>query len=213
MRLRSAPMTLLALAVISSNIFLSGKYAAAQEATPETAQAVMLPLAPDPAKCMAKKEMPQMKMQAIYDEVNADGVAATPEPFAEPEGEPEDAAITVAVMEVVVEVIRCNANGGNGLADANYLTEEHFRQGLREMMPEDFASYTSKTPLEPEQWLMVYAVRNARTLPDGRVAANPEIIVPGVGHFRDTLIFAQVDGRWLIDESHEGEPLYLSAGS
>jgi hypothetical protein len=81
------------------------------------------------------------------------------------------------------------------------------------MTPEDFASYTAKTPLEPEQWLIVYAVRNARTLPDGRVAANPEIIVPGVGHFRDTLIFAQVDGRWLIDESHEGEPVYLSAAS
>ena len=102
-------------------------------------------------------------MQAIYDEVNAEGTAATPEPFVEPEGEPADAATTAAVTEVVVEVIRCNANGGNGLADAYYLTEEHFRQGLREMTPEDFASYTSKTPLEPEQWLMVYAVRNVRS--------------------------------------------------
>ena len=57
---------------------------------------------------------------------------------------------------------------------------------------------------------MVYAVRDARVLADGRVAANPEIIVPGVGHFRDTLIFERVDGRWLIDESHEGEPIDLS---
>ena len=172
----------------------------------------MLPLAHDPAKCMAE-EMPLAEMQAIYDEVNPQGVAATPEPFVEPEGEPADAATTAAVTEVVVEVIRCNANGGNGLADAYYLTEEHFRQGLREMTPEDFAAYTAQIPLEPEQWLMVYAVRDVRTLPDGRVAANPEIIVPGVGHFRDTLIFAQVDGRWLIDESHAGEPIELTAES
>jgi len=43
-----------------------------------------------------------------------------------------------------------------------------------------------------------------------RVAANPEIIVPGVGHIHDTLIFAEVDGRWLINESHEGDPVYLA---
>ena len=205
-------LALLVMGVIGSGTLVPAQDTAAQDATPEAGPAIMLPLAPDPARCMAE-EMPLAEMQAIYDEVNAEGTAATPEPFAEPEGEPADAATTAAVTEVVVEVIRCNANGGNGLADAYYLTEEHFRQGLREMAPEDFASYTSKTPLEPEQWLMVYAVRNARTLPDGRVAANPEIIVPGVGHFRDTLIFARVDGRWLIDESHEGEPVYLSAAS
>ena len=46
--------------------------------------------------------------------------------FVELAGEPADAATIAAVTEVV-EVIRCNANGGNGLADAYYLTDEHLR--------------------------------------------------------------------------------------
>lgn len=207
MRGRSA---VLALLVVGFNLLVPVGDAAAQDATPEAAAAVMLPIAPDPAKCRAE-EMPLAEMQAIYDEVNPQGTAATPEPFVEPEGEAADAATLAAVTDVIVEVIRCNANGGNGLADAYYLTDEHFRQGLREMTPEDFAAYTAQVPLEPEQWLMVYAVRDARTLADGRVAVDPEIIVPGVGHFRDTLIFEHVDGRWLIDESHPGEPIYLAA--
>lgn len=195
---------------LSVSIGLGGTPALAQEATPEAAMALRLPLTPDPAKCMAE-ELPLAEMQAIFDEVHAGGTgAATPEAFVEPEGEAADPTVAAAVTEVVVEVIRCNANGGSGLADAYYLTDEHLRDNLAEMTAEDFALYTAQTPLPAEEWLMVYKVDNVRVLPDGRVAANPEIVVPGVGHFRDTLIFAQVDGRWLIDESHEGEPVYLT---
>ena len=196
---------------LAVSVGLAGAPTLAQEATPEAAVAMRLPLTPDPATCMAEA-LPIEEMQAIYDEVHAGGTdaAATAEEFVEPEGEAADAATAAAVTEVVVEVIRCNANGGNGLADAYYLTDQHLRENLAEMTPEDFAAYTAQTPLPAEDWLMVYKVDNVRMLPDGRVAANPEIVVPGVGHFRDTLIFAQVDGRWLIDESHEGEPLYLT---
>jgi hypothetical protein len=211
MRSRSAMLMLVIMIVTVSGFLVRPEHTVAQEATPAAETAAMLPLAPDPAKCMAE-EKTLAEMQAAYDEVNPLGIAATPEPFVEPEsGQPADTATVAAVTNVIVEVIRCNANGGNGLADAYYLTEDHFRQGLREMTREDFASYTAQTPLEPEDWLMVYAVRDVRTLSDDRVAANPEIIVPGVGHFRDTLIFASVDGRWLIDESHAGDPIYLSA--
>jgi hypothetical protein len=184
----------------------------AQEATPGAEMGVVaLPLAPDPAKCAAESR-PLADIQAIYDEVTSQGAApaASPASFVAPEGQPADAEIVAAVTAVVVDVIRCNANGGNGLADATFLTDEHLRDNLRGLSAEDFAAiYTeSPTPLPPEQWLTVYAVRDVRVLPDGRVAANPEIIVPGIGHFRDTLIFEQVDGRWLIDESHEGEDVY-----
>ncbi len=183
----------------------------AQEATPAAEMAaIALPLAPDPALCTAQPR-PLAEVRAIYEEVAA-GEMATSAAFAEPRGEPADAGTAAAVTAVVVEVIRCNANGGSGLADATFLTEGHLRANLAELTPEEFAAIYTETPqpLPAEQWLMVYAVRDARLLADGRVAANPEIIVPGVGHFRDTLIFAQVDGRWLIDESHEGEPIYLS---
>jgi hypothetical protein len=186
--------------------------AGAQESTPEAAMtAARPPIAPDPAKCTAvPRELAEI--QAIYDDVNAAGMAATPAAFVEPEGEPADAATVAAVTEVVVEVIRCNANGGNGLADASFLTDEHLRDNLTGLSEEEFAAIYPETPspLPPEEWLMVYKVDTVRVLPDGRVAANPEIIVPGIGHFRDTLLFEEIDGRWLIDESHEGEPVYLA---
>lgn len=47
--------------------------------------------------------------------------------------------------------------------------------------------------------------RNVRVLDNGRVAVNPEIIVPSVGQFRDLLILKRVDGRLLIDYSQEGD--------
>jgi hypothetical protein len=56
---------------------------------------------------------------------------------------------------------------------------------------------------------MVYNVRDFRVLPDGRVGVNPDIIVPGDGHYRDDyLIFQKVGGRWLIDFSYYGPNTY-----
>ena len=107
--------------------------------------AARLPIAPDPAKCVAvPRELAEIR--AIYDEVNAAGSAATPAAFVEPAGEPADAATIAAVTEVVVEVIRCNANGGNGLADAYYLTDEHLRENLTGLSEEEFALYYPETP-------------------------------------------------------------------
>jgi hypothetical protein len=189
-----------------------GDRTVAQEATPgPEAAGPVLPLTPDPSLCTVTPR-PRAEIETIYEDVNATAspAAGEEEPFVEPAGSPADAAIVADVTHVVVEVIRCNANGGNGLVDATFLTEEHLRDNLAGLSREDFDLYYSENPipLEPEQWLMVYAVRDVRVLADGRVGANPEIIVPGIGHFRDFLIFEQVDGRWLIDESHEGKDVY-----
>ena len=51
---------------------------------------------------------------------------------------------------------------------------------------------------------MLYAVHNVEVLEDGRIKVNPDVIVPGVGHFIDTLLLEEVDGVWLIDQSQEG---------
>jgi hypothetical protein len=153
--------------------------------------------------------MPLADVQALYDEVNPTGVA-TPDaeaPVDEPEGTPADDATVAEATALIVHVIACSANGGSGLHDATLVTEEHLRANLAEITREEFEGFYTENPvaLEPEQWLMVYAVRNVRVLEDGRVAVNPEIIVPSVGHFRDLLILKRVDGRLLIDHSQEGD--------
>jgi hypothetical protein len=176
----------------------------------QDASAPVLPLAPDPANWCTVEPMPLAEMQAIYESENPAGVA-TPtagEPvIAEPEGTPADEATVAEAVELVVRVIACAANGGSGLHDAVFLTDEHLRADLPGLSREEFdAFYTEHpVPLEPEQWLMVYAVRNVRVIADGRIAVNPEIIVPGVGHFRDLLLLERVDGRLLIDHSQEGD--------
>jgi hypothetical protein len=171
-------------------------------------------LAPDPAKWCNVEPLPLAEARAIYEAANPSGVA-TPDagepPIAEPEGTPADEATVAEAIELVVRVIACAANGGSGLHDAVYLTEEHFKADFPAMSREEFdASYTEHpTPLEPDQWLMVYAVRNVRVIADGRIAVNPEVIVPGVGHFRDLLLLERVDGRLLIDYSQDGEDVYV----
>jgi hypothetical protein len=176
-------------------------------ASPVLAQgAPTLPLAPDPARCTVERR-PLEEVRAIWEEVNA-GPAASPETIAfDVEGEPADDATIAAATELVVSVIACSANGNDGLADATYLTEQHLRDGLTGLSEEEFEGTYSESPepLPAESWLMVYAIHDVRLLPDGRVALNPDIIVPGVGRFRDLLVLEQVDGRWLIDLSAEGE--------
>ena len=143
--MRMVLVAVLVAVALGSSFGGAGAPVLAQEATPE-AMSVRLPLTPDPATCMAE-ELPLAEMQAIYDEVHAAGTeaAATDEAFVEPAGEAADAGTMAAVTEVVVEVIRCNANGGSGLADAYYLTDEHLRDNLAEMTPEDSRS-TRRTP-------------------------------------------------------------------
>jgi hypothetical protein len=60
-------------------------------------------------------------------------------------------------------------------------------------------------PNDPEHWLTVYSVHDVTLLPGGRVGVEPEVIVPGNGHYCDDyLIFQNVDGRWLVDFSYCG---------
>lgn len=187
-----------------------------RSATAQESAAPVLPLSPDPAHWCTTDRMPLAEVRALYDEVNPMGLAtpAAEAPVAEPEGTPADEATVAEAVELVVRVIACAANGNSGLNDATFLTEEHLRSNLAEFSREEFEGFYSENPVpsEPENWLMVYAVRNVRVMDDGRVAINPEIIVPSVGHFRDLLILKRVDGRLLIDHSQEGDGNIYPAG-
>ncbi len=178
--------------------------------TAQDAAAPVLPLSPDPAKWCTVEPMSLAEARAAYDAANPTGMA-TPtagEPvIEEPAGTLADDATVAEATELVVRVIACAANGNSGLHDAVFLTDEHFSADFPATTREEFDAIFTENPVanEPEQWLMVYAIRNVRVLEDGRVAINPEIIVPGVGHFRDLLILKRVDGRLLIDFSQEGD--------
>ena len=171
----------------------------------DDAAGITLPLTPDPARCTIEPRS-QADLRAIWEEVGS--MSATPE--VKPEemiGTPADEATIAAVTELVVNVIACAANGNDGLRDAAYPTDAHRRENLTGMTEEDFLGYAYETPeASPlKMWLMVYAIKDIRVLPDGKITADPEIIVPGVGHFSDTLRLEWVDSRLLIDASFEGE--------
>jgi hypothetical protein len=179
---------------------------AALPAFAQTPEAPVLPLVPDPARCTVEPRSLD-EVRAVWQEVNA---SPRPSPEAvDPQiaGTPADEATVAAVTQLLVDVIACAANGNSGLADATFLTDEHLRDNLAGLSEEDFAAFYTESPeASPvEAWLMVYALHDIRLLEDGRVAVNPDFIVPGVGRFRDLLILEQVDGRWLIDLSQEGE--------
>ena len=181
---------------------------AAAQGTPTSE--IALPLAPDPARCTVTPK-PKAEIDELYAQVNPDGVelepVGTPLPSVITEDQPVDASTQTAITELIVTVLACSANGNHGLADAALLTHEHLVENLREIARADYEVFYAENvePSPPENWIILYGLHDFRTLPDSRVAVNPDVIVPGVGRFIDTLILKQVDGRWLIDYSQEGD--------
>lgn len=167
---------------------------------------IVLPLSPDPARCtITPRSLDEVR--AVWEATMATPVAA-PEPI-DPDmaGTPADEATVAAVTELLVNVIACSANGNDGLRDAAYLTDDHLRDNVSGLTEEEFTAWYTESPVAnpPENWLMVYAVHDVKVLADGRISVRPDIIVPGVGHFIDILLLEEVDGRWLIDQSQEGD--------
>ncbi len=196
--------------------FVSMPGAGAQETSP-VPEEIALPLAPDPSRCTVEPRS-RSELETLYAEVNPTGEEIAPEitPPAVPADAAEaDEATKQAIIAASVQIIACAANGNRGLQDASLVTEAHLRYNLMEFARADFDSYYTETPESspPENWIIIYAIRDIRMLDDGRVICHPDIIVPGVGRFLDTVVFANVDGRWLIDGSfgsdtnvYPGEP-------
>jgi hypothetical protein len=195
---------------------LVARTAGAQEATPTLATDVTLPISPDPEAWCTVEPRPLAEVRAMWEEVNAVPSDATPSaypaPLEKPSGEPADEQTVMEITTAVVTVIGC-ANANSGLADASLVTDRHLSDSnnLLGLPQEDFEAYYTESPIpsEPAQWLMVYSVHDVIMLADGRVGAEPEVIVPGDGHYCDDyLIFANEGGRWLIDFSYYGPNCY-----
>ncbi len=174
-----------------------------------------LPLAPDPARCTVTPRSLD-DVRAVWEEVS-DAEPSDPEAI-DPDipGAPADEATAAAVTEIMVTSVACTANGHDGLADAALVTDERLRDDLAGLSEDAFSAYYTESPdpAEPEEWFMVYALNDIRTLEDGRVAVNAEFIVPGFGYHPVFVLLEQVDGRWLIDDSLEvmDEAGYRSEG-
>ena len=186
-------------------------------ATAQDETSPVLPLAPDPANWCKVAPRPLAEVKAIWEEINATPTTATPSggeiTYPSPEGTPADEQTVKEITAALVEVIACAANGNDGLRDAANVTERHLRDSnnLLGLSQEDFEAFYTENPVpsDPEHRIMVYALRDVRILPDGRVGVQPDIIVPGVGHFRDDyVIFQKAGDRWLIDFSYSGPNSY-----
>jgi len=127
------------------------------------------------------------------------GQAGSPTPFAMPQGQPADQATVDAVTETERQVVAC-LNAGDYLRVYALYSDNYVRQNV----PAETIGALPATPVPaPETTqLVLQAVREVVLLPDGRAAALIDLTGPQAGGAVTTTyaVFAQVDGRWLIDE-------------
>jgi hypothetical protein len=202
------------LAVIALLAFLalSGRGAVAQDATPVAA------ISTSPEFCTLEPRTLE-EVQEIAGEPAPEGegerialeIEATPQVDQLPEGEEADAETVAGIRETIIQLFACY-NAGHYLAGFAGVTD-HFLEtqvGVA-LFDEDFVAAMTAEPvaLPEDQHTQLLDIRRVVVMEDGRVAAlvdyrsftpQPEGID---GLETDLFIFLEVDGRWLLDESHE----------
>lgn len=134
--------------------------------------------------------------------------AATPTPAAVaseadlPRGEPADPAAVAGVTATVRDLLACD-----DLRFLRLLTDDYLRASMdAALAPPDAAAATPGRVSSAEPPTLL-AVRDARTLPDGRVGAVVVVDDPNVEPRRDAtfFVFAEAGDRWLVDGTIEIE--------
>ncbi|MDP9364522.1 MAG: hypothetical protein M3Q10_09925 [Chloroflexota bacterium] len=162
----------------------------AQDATPGAA----LPVAPDPAECTVEPR-PHSDFEALV----GTPAPATPATFDPPRGEPADAETIAAVTATVRAALAC-ANGLDFSRFAALYTDVGFREDFADPSGDDLAFLLATPQAVPEEERVTLTdVRDVVVLDDGRVGAVVVYSEPGEGEQGDYLIFAEEDGRYLID--------------
>ena len=199
-RFRSRPLAVLLLAMVTLIPITGG----AQEATPGVGLGV-----PDPSECTVEP-----RPFAFFEQFLGTPLAepaeepATPAAdFQMPEGSPADAATVAAVTETVHHLLACLNAGDVFLRFGAFFTDDYFRREFERYgpIPEDELAFLMATPqpLAAEFRAALLAVVEVRELPDDRVAGLFDVRDPfaaGTGPSRFYWVFAEQDGRWLIDE-------------
>jgi len=203
-------ITSVVLAVFMIAFFGQG-LAGAQEATP-AAVSVILPVIPDPSQCPVTNAA---SVQEILDRVGATPAPAPAEEPAEaspttvaftlPEGQEADQATVNEITQRLVDILAC-FNAGNYLALYEFATDNYIRtqEATEPFTTDDVAFFASGTPIPmtPDVYNTLVAVGPVLMLSDGRVGAVVRGIFPfeSSGIEADWLVFAQENGRWLLDE-------------
>ena len=171
--------------------------AAAQDATPAPpAGPLTLPAVPDPALCTTEPRPIE-----AYRALLGTPVPADPEPVVLTAGTPADRATVDAVIATMIQEAACtNAYGFGG--HSGVYTDAGFAEdsaGLDQETIDFFESPENAAIFEDEaNWHGIYAVSAVQVLPDGRVAAIVQFGRDSAGPV-DLMIFAEEDGRYLID--------------
>jgi hypothetical protein len=121
-----------------------------------------------------------------------------------PDGEPADVVTVAAITATLHEALAC-LNANDILRFTALFTDEMVLVLFAsDPLPAEALPFLAATPeaSPPELWLGYLGVRDARVLPDGRVAAlgdSWDPTEPPYGRGTDFAIFRQVGDRWLID--------------
>jgi hypothetical protein len=136
------------------------------------------------------------------------GTPSTSEPapasFVPPTGTPADETTRAAVTATVRESIAC-ANGGELLRGLALYTDQFLANqlvGPNGITQENMVLLASTPPaaVPTADQLSLVGVQDVILLSDGRVGATV-VTRNADGTFKDYLMFANVDGDWLIDEA------------
>ncbi len=137
---------------------------------------------------------------------------SAPEGFELPLGEEAPNEVRGGIVETIVQIFAC-ANGGDQLASLGGLTDALLaaRSGSG-VFGDDIPASLSGTPvaLSEETQVQLLDTRDFTSYDDGRVGVLVYFVVPsGQPEAEDPVqialwIFAQQDGRWLLDEMVTG---------
>lgn len=172
--------------------------AAAWQATPEAGG-----IAPRPEECTVAPRTLPLEI-ALATPVPASPGPVLPSHRDLPPGSPAEAAAVEAVTATVAEALACR-NAGDLLAAYALMTDDLVLKviGPPGGVPPELVALLSEKPdkVRRAERLELAEVGEARTLPDGRVAAT--VVTRNAGtEFTDVLVFVERDGGWLIDEAY-----------
>lgn len=189
--------TFIALSVIA----VAARTGLAQSASPPS-----FPATPEPAECTVAP-LAAEEIMALLATAATDAPAASPAPFAIPKGEPADEETSAAVTDTLRQVFAC-ANAGDPLRFSALYTDDFIRAFYAGGSPEQVLAFLSAPPqpLPIAERRAIIEIGEVQLLPDGRAGviivldepADPRTEEP------DYAMLEQVDGRWLVDEIHEG---------
>lgn len=171
-----------------------GSMASAQDAAPGAAS-ITLPFAASPDLCVAAPR-PLEDYQAMLGTPSAGELP----PTIVTAGEAADQETVDAVIATLVEVAACQSAGNYRALDSLY-TDAGFREesgGGIDQASIDFI-FASPQAADEADWQVLYDVSAVQRLEDGRVAAIVQFGPMGI-YGVDLMIFAEQDGKWLIDQ-------------